>query len=88
MSITKRPLLLLLSPLLILIVPLIAMQISEEVNWSLLDFIVAGLLLLLASFGAYYLPQLFKNSITKFIIALAVIGTILLIWAELAVGLL
>ena len=42
----KRLIGLLLSPLLLLLVPLIAMQYTTEVNWTVGDFLVAGVLLL------------------------------------------
>ncbi len=86
MSRSKRPPLFLLFPLLILLVPFTAMQISEKVNWSSMDFLIAGMVILLTSFGAYYLPQLFKNSKIKIVIGLIIIAAALLFWAELAVG--
>jgi len=42
----KRILGMLLTVTFILLIPLIAMQFSDEVNWELADFIVAGFLLL------------------------------------------
>ena len=36
-----------LFPLLLLLVPLIGMRITEEINWSLFDFIIMGVLILL-----------------------------------------
>lgn len=71
---------------LLLLIPLIVMQFSEEVNWSLSDFIVAGVLLL----GAGLLLELVVSTVSqtgrRIAIGLAILVVFLLIWAELAVG--
>lgn len=71
---------------LLLLVPLIAMQFTNEVNWSLFDFIVAGFLL----FGTGGLIELALrkiNQINKRIWAVvAILIVLFLVWAELAVG--
>lgn len=70
----------------LLLIPIIAMQFTENVNWTLLDFIVAGALLL----GAGLLCELVLRKVKtiKFRIAICIALLILffLIWAELAVG--
>lgn len=70
----------------ILIIPLLAMQLTNEVNWSLSDFIIAGILLL----GFGLLIELLLQKIKKRnfrIVALVIIAiAFLLFWAELAVG--
>jgi uncharacterized membrane protein YfcA len=75
-----------LTTALLLSVPLIAMQFTEEVNWTLADFAVMGALLL----GTGLLGELMirKVSKTKHRIALgvALLVVFLLVWAELAVG--
>ena len=62
------------------------MQFTDEVNWTLADFIVAGVLLL----GTGLLCELVVRKVTKieYMIALCIVilGAFLLIWAELAVG--
>lgn len=72
--------------LLILLLPLIAMQFTNEVNWSLFDFIIAGVLLI----GMGILLDLILSKVKKigFRIALVISLFILLIliWTELAVG--
>ena len=42
-------------PLFLLIVPLIGMCITEEVNWSLFDFIIMGALILSVSIGIRFI---------------------------------
>lgn len=64
------------------------MHFTDEVNWSLSDFIFAGILL----FGAGLLIQLVisKVKVRKYRITFVIVILILLIliWAELAVGIL
>ena len=82
----KRPLTIIFTTAVLLLIPLIAMRFTNEVNWTLSDFIVAGALLL----GTGLLLDLILRKInsTKFRIAisLALLLVFLLIWAELAVG--
>ena len=42
----RRLIIILISSATILLIPLITMQFTEEVNWSMLDFMVAGVLVL------------------------------------------
>ena len=62
------------------------MQFTDEVNWSILDFVIAGTLL----FGTGVLCELALRKIKSFKYRLAILTCILLvllaIWAELAVG--
>jgi hypothetical protein len=71
---------------LILLVPLLAMQFTAEVAWDLLDFAVAGALLV--GTGVAYL--LFTRKVTqrrhRLVIGLALAVALLLVWMELAVG--
>ena len=76
----------LLSPLLLLLIPLIAMQFSDEVNWSVMDFVIMGGLLLSVGFIFEIVTRKVKKSDNKVIIGLIVLVIFLLIWAELAVG--
>lgn len=70
----------------ILSIPLIAMNFSKEVNWSLFDFLVMGVLL----FGAGLVLELMlrKIKVTRYRILLGALlfVVLFLIWAELAVG--
>ena len=72
--------------LLLLLIPLIAMQFSDQVNWSFLDFIIMGVLLLSVSFGIQFILRRHGTTQTAVVfIAIAVLA-FLLLWAELAVG--
>lgn len=75
----------LLGTALILLVPLVAMQFSDEVNWDLADFVIIGTLLMSAGL-TYELMKTRVNAKYRSTLALGVITAVLLIWAELAVG--
>ena len=71
---------------LLLLIPFAAMQFTEEVNWSLFDFLVAGFLLV---GSGLLLETILKNVRTTKLRVLLIIGLFLvlfLVWAELAVG--
>jgi len=82
----KRLIIIVLSSTLLLLLPLIAMQFTEEVNWTLFDFVVAGVLLI----GTGLLCELALRKISKIryriLIIAALLLAMLLIWVELAVG--
>lgn len=82
----KRLTIIVLTSAILLLIPFIAMQFTTEVNWTLLDFVVAGALLL----GTGLMCELVirKTNKSKYRIALivALLLVFLLIWAELAVG--
>ncbi len=83
---TKRLKAILLTITLLLLIPFMAMQFTDEVNWSLFDFVVAGVLLLTTGL----LCELVLRKVIKIqhrvILCLAILGVLFLIWAELAVG--
>ncbi len=70
----------------LLSIPLIAMQFTNEVNWSLSDFAIAGFVL----FGTGLACECCLQTIQKTTYRLAVCGGLLLllclVWLELAVG--
>jgi hypothetical protein len=70
----------------VLCIPLIAMQFTDEVSWTVFDFMVMGTLLL----GAGLLGEFATRRLTKkdhrIVLYIAIIVAFLLVWAELAVG--
>lgn len=71
----------------LLAMPLIAMQITDEVSWSPVDFVVAGCLLFSAG-SAMVLGARRATTTRGRVTAVAVVGLLLaLVWAQLAVGL-
>lgn len=75
-----------LATALILLVPLLAMQFTDEVNWDLADFAVVGTLLI--GTGLMYELAAGKVSNTQYRVAIgvALVAALLLVLAELAVG--
>ena len=67
-------------------IPFIGMQFSSEVNWSLFDFLVMGVLLL----GVGLLFELVLRKVPKkshrIALLIIILMVFLIIWAELAVG--
>ena len=71
---------------LLLLIPLIGMQFTDDVNWTLFDFIVAGVLLLAAGLMCELVIRKVNKIEHRIAICLAILAALLLIWAELAVG--
>lgn len=71
---------------LIITIPLIAMQFTNEVNWSLFDFIIAFILLSVIGLTINYILQLTNRLQNKIFFCIMVLLIGLLIWTELAVG--
>lgn len=71
----------------LMLIPAIAMQYTKEVNWTILDFMVMGTLLLITSLVIEYSLKKIKNSNYKIVIIFGIVLVFLAIWAELAVGL-
>ena len=82
----RRLIIILISSATILLIPLIAMQFTEEVNWSMLDFMVAGVLVLGAGLMFDLVIRKVKNIKHRAVVHAALVIAFLLIWAELAVG--
>ena len=70
----------------LLLLPLIAMQFTNEVNWTLMDFVVAAVLLLGTGLIFELVMRKIKNTKYRTTIIVILVLAFLLIWAELAVG--
>ena len=66
----------------------VAMQVSDEVNWSVMDFIIMGTLLTTAGLSISYLWIKYADSQYRLAFIFLVLIAVFLIWAELAVGIL
>jgi hypothetical protein len=82
----KRLFIILLSSVLLLLVPLIAIQFTNQVKWTLFDFIVAGVLLLGTGLLCELIMRKVKKSRLRIALCIALAAALLLIWVELAVG--
>ncbi len=69
----------------LLMIPLIAMQFTNEVNWSLSDFIIMGVLLLSTGFICELIIRNVQKSTYRIALCIPVLGMLFLIWAKLAV---
>ena len=72
---------------LLLLIPLIAMQLTNEVNWSFFDFIIMGALLTITGLLIGIILQKVENSKNRLILIVTIVMIFFLIWAELAVEL-
>jgi hypothetical protein len=87
MTLTKSILRIALVTAFILLIPLVAMQFTAEVNWTLSDFVVAGVLLFGAGLLFTLLARLGNSRPYRLAVGAAVTAGFLLVWANLAVGL-
>lgn len=70
----------------LLLIPLIAMNFTNEVNWKILDFLMAGILLLGAGLILELILRKIKTVRYRILLGFGLFLLLLLIWAELAVG--
>lgn len=70
----------------LLLIPYVAMKFTGEVNWTAIDFITAGVLLL----GTGLLCELVLRKVTtikyRIVLCAGLLIALFLVWAELAVG--
>ncbi|MGM0588674.1 MAG: hypothetical protein ACQETE_09690 [Bacteroidota bacterium] len=70
----------------LLLIPLTAMQFTDEVRWTLFDFVVAGGLLLGTGLIYMLISRHTANTIYRVATGLAIFSGLFLIWTNLAVG--
>ncbi len=75
-----------LTATLILLLPLLAMLVTNEVDWQLFDFIIAGILLFGTGLAIELVLRKVKSTRKRLLICAVILGTLFVIWAELAVG--
>jgi hypothetical protein len=73
---------------LLLLVPLVAMQVSDQVTWSLGDFVVAAALLVGAGLTYVLVASKAQSVAYRAAVGVAVFATLFLVWVSLAVGIL
>lgn len=73
--------------LILLAVPLVAMQFTDEVDWSAGDFIIMGALIFSTGLSFVLVTRFAPNFIYRAAIGLALGTTFFMVWANLAVGL-
>ena len=70
----------------LLLIPFIAMQFTNEVKWTAIDFITMGALLLITGTGIELIRRKNKNVRKRMLYIAICVIIFLLIWVELAVG--
>jgi len=70
----------------LLLVPLVAMQFTDQVVWTAVDFIVMGLLLFTIGCSFVIATRRAPNTLYKIAMALGLGATLFMIWVNLAVG--
>ena len=86
MTQSQRSTLLYSIPFVILSIPLMAMQFTKEVNWTISDFLVMGILLFTTVFTIDFVLKKFKTLKSRLILTVGIVVLLALVWAELAVG--
>jgi hypothetical protein len=72
----------------LLLVPLGAMYFTDQVRWSAMDFIVAAVLMFTAGFTFARVLRSTRRPVLRAAFGLALAGALLLVWVNLAVGIL
>ncbi len=73
-------------PLVLLSIPFVAMRFTDEINWSLFDFLIMGFLLFSAAFAVELVLRMEKRIKFRIMYAALILIVLFFIWAELAVG--
>jgi hypothetical protein len=72
----------------ILLIPLVAMWFNDGVIWNLGDFVIAGVLLFVTGLALGLIAKKLTNPVNRVMTGAAIVAVLLIIWAELAVGIL
>lgn len=67
----------------LLLIPLVAMRFTNEVNWTLLDFSVAGFLLLSAGLSCELVMRKVSNLKYRIVLCAGILATLVLVWGAL-----
>ena len=82
----KRHIVMLVAIVSILLTPLVAMQFSTEVLWTASDFIIAAILLSSFALLIEFVIRKTQQGMCRTLLFLFIFFTLMLLWAELAVG--
>ena len=74
------------APLVLLLIPLIAMQFTNEVRWGVFDFIIMGVLLMVAGMWTQRVIDRIRSKPNRIIYISLILLLFLLFWIEMAVG--
>lgn len=71
----------------LLLIPLVAMQFTQEVNWTFSDFVFAAVMLFGAGLLFIFIARMGSNATYHVAAGVGVMAGLLLVWANAAVGL-
>ena len=82
----RRLIITILTITILLLIPLIAMQFTKDVNWSPLDFLIMGTLLLSTGLMFNLILKRVKKTNHRILFYSIIVSLFFIIWGELAVG--
>jgi Kef-type K+ transport system membrane component KefB len=82
----KRLIIILSTALTLLLIPLLAMLFTHAVEWDLSDFVMAGILLMGTGLICEFILRKTNKKKYRILFCVIVMTGLLLIWAQLAVG--
>ena len=83
----KRRTLIFVAAGVLLALPAVAMLLGGDVNWDAFDFVVGAILLFGTAFALNYALDRITSPRNRVVAAGAIVLVMVLVWAELAVGL-
>ena len=87
MTLTQNITRIALATALLLLIPLVAMQFTQEVVWTLADFVFAAVVFFGAGLTYVLIARKWDNTAYRMAVGVAVAAGFLLVWANAAVGL-
>ena len=82
----KRLVTILMGAFALLLVPLVAMALTNEVDWNILDFLVAGALLGGAGLTLEFILRKIPTKRSRLLLIIGLFLLLTLLWAEMAIG--
>jgi hypothetical protein len=82
----KRLIIIIIAVAILLLIPFIAMQFTNEVNWTMFDFMTAAVLLLSTGLLCELVLRKVKKTGYQIALCVALVVLLLLTWIQLAVG--
>lgn len=85
-SIRRRMVYVMIATVMLLMIPFTAMMFTSEVNWSPADFIIMGILIAGTGSAYIFISGISDNTSYKIAVGISAITGFLIIWINLAVG--
>jgi hypothetical protein len=87
MTLTKSLTRVALATAFLLLIPLVAMQFTQEVVWTLSDFVFAAVILFGTGLTYVLIARKWNNTVYRMAVGVAVVAGFLIVWVNAAVGL-